>query len=165
MIVSSVASAASATPLVRHKHLTMGALSSWRAIGALTPSAQRARRREIGGSVLVLGVGRMVSTASAVCASWSIITVFCSFANGMTLLLKTRLLAHHSKKPAVRSAWKPFFFSSFFLLFHPSSIATTDHESLTLELDAASFLSAPVWFTAFFCSRGADKSVDTRLLA
>jgi hypothetical protein len=41
----------------------------------------------------VLSVGRMVCATSAVCASWSIITGFCSFTNGMTMLLKTRVLA------------------------------------------------------------------------
>lgn len=107
MVVSSVVSTASAAPLVRHKHLTMAALSSWRAIGTLASSTHRARRRESGGGMLVLSVGRMVCATSAVCASWSIIAGFCSFTNGMTLLLKTRVLAHHSKISAVRSAWKP----------------------------------------------------------
>lgn len=162
MVVSSVVSTASATPLVRHKHLTMAALSGWRAIGTLASSTHGTRRRETGGGMLVLSVGRMVCATSAVCASWSIIAGFCSFTDGMTLLLKTRVLVHHSKKTAVRSAWKPFFF---FLLPASSPIAAIDHELLTLELDVASFFSAPVWFTAFLCSRGVDMSVDALLVA
>lgn len=117
--------------------------------------------------MLVLSVGRMVCATSAVCASWSIIAGFCSFTDGMTLLLKTSVLVHHSKKTVVRSAWKPFFFLLLLslLLPSPSPIAAIDYGLLTLELDVESFFSALVWFTAFLCSRGVDMSVDARLVA
>jgi hypothetical protein len=90
MEVSSVVSTASSAPLRRHEHLTMAALPRWWAVGTLGSATHRARRREAGGGMLmlVLSVDGVVSTTPAVSTSWSITAVFCSFTNGVTLLLK-----------------------------------------------------------------------------